>query len=215
MELQAIDAPEARARAHIAVLDIFVGLMALAVLASLFMPWFVAEYRSEGGVRACFDGSLPAADGVCTQTWSAWRTISPAWAIPFLAFMIAPSTLLRILGEREGPGRNEWLTLSGGLLAVGVFALIFVPDISALNEAQAAQAAIYSADPWIYTSIEYGRGIFTTIGWAGAALAASIVRVAPGSHPTNSRYAGFALMSLAAVSGLIAMSYVGDLVTRF
>lgn len=215
MELQAIELPDVDARAHVAMLDLFVGLMALAVLASLFMPWFVAEYRPEGSFRACFDGSLPAADGVCRQTWSAWRTISPAWAIPFLAFMMAPSTLLRILGERDRPGRGEWLTLSGALLAVGLFALIFVPDISALNRAQAEQAAIYSAEPWIYTSIDYGRGIFTTIGWAGAAFAASLFRVRSGDDFGPSKFSGFALMSLAAVGALLAMSYIGDLVTRF
>lgn len=212
MELRIADGDRARARQfELSALDIFVGITALAVLGSFFLPWFTAGY--EPHQLLCFDGQPQ--QGSCYQNWNAWQTISPAWAIPVLTFILAPSALLRILGERGEAQSRDWILLAGTLVAVAVLGIVFVPDLGGLNQAQASQAALYGAEPWIYTSVEYAPGLFATIGLATAVFVGAYVRVHRFPRFEATRHANFALVSLAAVAAVIAMAFVGDIVTRF
>lgn len=132
-------------RRRVVGLDLFVAVAALAVLISLFFPWFVAEYEPHAGVSlACFDDSSLTASGRCLQTWSGWRTISIRWALPIAAFIAFPTAGLRILGDHQRPADREWLTLTGALVAVVALGFFLTPDLAALNQIQADQAALYS-----------------------------------------------------------------------
>ena len=196
--------------------DVFVATAALAVLVSLFFPWFVAEYEPHAGASlACFDDSALSSSGSCLQTWSGWRTISIHWALPIAAFVAFPTAGLRILGERQRPIDREWLTLTGALVAVVALGFFFTPDIAGLNEVQAEQAALYSAEPWVYTSVRYSIGIFGALGFALAALVAGALRAKTdpsGQEPGRSHGA---LIVVALVLSLFPMAYLGEIVTRF
>jgi hypothetical protein len=215
VELRAADADKARARRfELSALDIFIGLMAIAVLASFFLPWFTAAYEPHHYESLyCFDGA--PSQGSCSQTWNAWQAISPAWALPLLTFALVPEALLRVLGEKDQTEGRDWLLLAGTLLAVAVLGIVFVPDLHALNRTQESQAALYGAQPWVYTSVSYASGLFATIGLATAGVVGSYIRIRrfPRLEPT--RHANFALISLTAVAAVIGMSFVGDIVTRF
>lgn len=116
MELRVVKTIDTR---RIVGFDVFVAVAALAVLISLFFPWFVAEYEPHAGASlACFDDSSMTSSGRCLQSWSGWRTISIHWALPIVAFIAFPTAAMRVLGERRSPIDREWLTLTGALVAV-------------------------------------------------------------------------------------------------
>lgn len=197
-------------------LDVFVAVAALAALVALFFPWFVAEYEPHAGVSlACFDDSALASSGSCLQTWSGWRTISIHWALPIVAFVAFPTAGLRILGEHQRAVDREWLTLTGVLVAVVALGFFLTPDLAALNQLQADQAALYSAEPWVYTSVRYSTGIFGALGFAFAAFVAGALRAKtdPNGHEPGRSHG--ALIVVALVLALFPIAYLGEIVTRF
>ena len=196
--------------------DVFVAAASLAVLILLFFPWFVAEYEPHAGASlACFNDSSPTASGQCLQSWSGWRTISIHWALPVLAFIAFPTAAMRVLGERQPPIDREWLTLTGALVAVVALGFFLTPDLAGLNEVQADQAALYSADPWVYTSVRYSTGIFGALGFAFAAFVAGALRAKADPSGYLPGRAHGALILVAIVLALFPMAYLGEIVTRF
>ncbi|MBT8165340.1 MAG: hypothetical protein HKO63_12760 [Acidimicrobiia bacterium] len=213
MELHVVEPVDTR---RVVALDVFVAVAAVAVLASLFFPWFTAEYEPHTvAAQACFDDSVVSSSGWCEQSWSGWRTISLHWALPVAAFVAFPVSLMRILGDHHRPVEREWLALSGALFAVVAFGFFLTPDLAALNAVQAEQAALYSAEPWVYTSVHYATGIFGALGLAVAAFTAAAMRarIDPAGHQPGRSHG--ALIVLALVLALFPISYVGELVTRF
>lgn len=213
MELRSVEALDSR---RLAGFDIFVAVAAMAVVVSLFLPWFVAEYEPHvGAARACFDDSNVNTNGFCTQSWSGWRTISLHWAIPLVAFIAFPEAARRVLGEPHRAESREWLTLGGVILAVVFLGFFLTPNLDALNAAQTDQAALYSAEPWVYTSVRYTQGIYSALGFAFTAFAAAGLRTHtdPAGHIRGRSHG--ALIVLALVAALFPLAYFGEILTRF
>lgn len=213
MELRVVEPIDTR---RVAVIDVFVAITAVAVLVSLFFPWFTAEYEPHtASARACFNDSALSGSGACLQSWSGWRTISLHWALPVAAFVAYPTAIMRILGDRHRPSEREWIALTGILVAVIALGFFFTPNLAALNEVQAEQAALYSAEPWVYTSVQYAAGIFAALGLAVAALVAAALRTKadPGGREPGRSHG--ALIAVALVLVLFPIAYVGEIVTRF
>jgi len=213
MELHVVEPVDTR---RVVALDVFVAAAAVAVLIALFLPWFTAHYQPHtAAAQACFNDSAVSSSGQCLQNWSGWRTISLHWALPIAAFVAFPVSLMRILGDRSRPVDREWLTLTGVLVAVIALGLFLTPDLAALNAVQAEQAALYSAEPWFYTSVQYSTGIFTALGLAVAAFVAAALRAKldPGGHEPGRSHG--ALIVVALVLVLFPIAYIGELVTRF
>lgn len=213
MELRSVETLDSR---RLTGFDVFVAIAAVAVLASLFLPWFVAEYVPHtGAAKACFEDSMLNDSGMCTQSWSGWRTISLHWAIPIAAFVAFPVAARRVLGERHTAGSREWLTLAGVVLAVVFLGFFLTPNLDGLNAAQSDQAALYSAEPWVYTSVHYARGIYSALGFAFTAFVAAGLRTHtdPDGHVEGRSHG--ALITLALVGALFPIAYLGEILTRF
>ncbi|MDH3605888.1 MAG: hypothetical protein OER12_02715 [Acidimicrobiia bacterium] len=213
MELRSVESLDAR---RLTGFDVFVGVAAVAVLVSLFLPWFVAEYEPHtNAARACFEDSTLNEAGMCTQSWSGWRTISVHWAIPIGAFIAFPAAARRVLGERHCATSREWLTLAGVLVGVAFLSFFLTPNLDGLNAAQAYQAALYSAEPWVYTSVHYARGIYSALGFAFTAFVAAGLRTHtdPDGHIEGRSHG--ALIVLALVGALFPIAYLGEVLTRF
>jgi hypothetical protein len=213
MELRVVEPIDTR---RVVGFDVFVAVAALAVLVSLFFPWFAAEYEPHAGASlACFDDSALTSSGQCLQGWNGWRTISIHWALPIVAFVAFPTAAMRILGERQRPIDREWLTLTGGLVAVVALGFFLTPDLAGLNQVQADQAALYSAEPWVYTSVRYSTGIFGALGFAFAAFVAAALRAKADPSGREPGRSHGALIVLALVLALFPMAHLGEIVTRF
>jgi hypothetical protein len=213
MKLHVVESVDTR---RVVGLDLFVAMAAVAVLASLFLPWFTAEYEPHRSVaQACFDKTAISGSGSCLQNWSGWRTISLHWALPIAAFIAFPVSLMRILGDRHRPQEREWLALSGALFVVVALGFFLTPDLAALNEVQAEQAALYSAEPWVYTSVRYSTGIFAALGFAFAAFVAAALRAKTDPNGFEPGRSHGALIVLALVLVLFPIAYLGEIVTRF
>ena len=213
MELRSVETLDSR---RLAGFDVFVGVAAVAVIISLFLPWFVAEYEPHtGAAMACFDESGLNSAGFCTQSWNGWRTISIHWAVPLVAFIAFPVAGRRVLGERHRANSREWLTLSGVIVAVVFLGFFLTPNLGGLNAAQADQAALFSAEPWVYTSVHYARGIYAAIGFAFTAFVAAGLRAHtdPDGHVEGRSHG--ALIALALVGALFPIAYLGEILTRF
>ena len=197
-------------------LDVFVAVAAAAVLASLFFPWFVAEYEPHSGsTLACFGDSAISPSGQCVQSWSGWRTISIHWALPIAAFIAFPTAAMRVLGEHKRPVDREWLALTGVIVAVVALGFFLTPDLAGLNEVQAEQAAFYSAEPWVYTSVRYSAGIFGALGFALATFVAAALRAKTDPNGREPGRSHGALIVVALVLALFPIAYLGEIVTRF
>lgn len=213
MELRAVTAIDSR---RLAAFDLLIAVAAGAVLVSLFLPWFVAEYEPHtAAAQACFDQAGAGESGYCVQSWNGWRTISIHWALPIAAFLAFPTAAQRVLGERHRPVSREWLALTGALLGVVTLGFFFTPDLAGLNQAQIDQARIFSAEPWIYTSVRYSTGIFSALGFALTGFVAAALRTQfdPDGVTTGRSHA--ALVVVALVLALLPMAYLGELLTRF
>ncbi len=213
MELRVVETVDAR---RVAGLDLFIAATAIAVLISLFLPWFLAEYEPHvSAARACFSDSHVSSSGTCVQSWNGWRTISLHWALPVVVFVAYPQAAVRILGERRQPKRREPLTLSGALLAVVVLGFFLTPDLTGLNEAQAEQAALYAAEAWVYTSVTYTSGIFSALGFAFAGFVAGALRshLDPAGVEVGRSHGGLIIVAL--VLALLPIAYLGEILTRF
>lgn len=198
------------------VIDVFVAIAAVAVLISLFFPWFTAEYEPHtASAQACFNDSAISGSGFCLQSWSGWRTISLHWALPIAAFVAYPTAIMRILGDRHRPSEREWLTLTGILVAVVALGFFFTPNLAALNEVQAEQAALYSAEPWVYTGVQYASGIFGALGLAVATFVAAALRAKTDPEGQEAGRSHGALIAVALVLILFPIAYLGEIVTRF
>ena len=213
MELKAVPALDTR---RIAVLDVFAALAALAVLASLFLPWFVAEYQPHPeSALVCFDSAVPNAGGFCEQAWSGWQTISIHWIVPAAAFVAVPAAARRIWGDRHRPNSVEWLSLTGSVLAVVALGFFLTPDLGALNEAQVAQAELYAAEPWVYTTVTYSSGLFSALGFALASFVTAALRVREDPDHQVPGLGSAALLAIAVVAAIFPISWLGEVVTRF
>lgn len=213
MQLQAVEAPD---RQRLVIFDVFVGLAAMAVVASLFLPWFTAEYEPHwSAANVCFDASIPEPDGGCLQSWSGWRTISLHWLVPVLAFVAAPKVANRVFGERPRPQVAEFMGLTGAILAVIALGFLLTPDLEALNVAQAEAASTYSADPWVYTSVSYAHGIFNALGFALVGFVAAALRMKEDPENLDPGRAQGALIVLASIAALFPITYLGEVLTRF
>lgn len=213
MQLRSVEALDSR---RLAGFDVFIAVAAMAVIGSLFLPWFVAEYEPHvGSALACFEDSIVNDAGMCTQSWSGWRTISLHWAIPLAAFIAFPAAARRVLGERHIAGQREWLTLAGVVVAVVFLGFFLTPNLDGLNAAQADQAALYAAEPWVYTSVHYARGIYSALGFAFTAFVAAGLRTHTDPDGHIQGHSHGALIVLALIGGLFPIAYLGDLLTRF
>lgn len=213
MQLHAVQAPD---RHRLVVFDVFIGFAAVAMLVSLFLPWFTAEYQPHlTATSACFDNSIPEPGAGCLQSWSGWRTISLHWLVPVLAFIAAPTAAKRVFGERPRPQTPEFMALAGAILAVSALSFFLTPDLQALNVAQAEAAATYSAQPWVYTSVSYAWGIFNALGFALVGFVAVSLRVKEDPENLDPGRAQGALIVLAVVAALFPLTFMGELLTRF
>ncbi len=213
MQLHAVQAPN---RQRLEVFDVFIGLATLAALASLFFPWFTAEYQPHlSAANVCFDASVPEPGSGCLQSWSGWRTISLHWLVPILAFIATPTAAKRVLGERPRPQTLEFMGLAGAILAVVALGFFVTPDLQALNSAQAEAAATYSADPWVYTSVSYAWGIFNALGFAFVGFVAVTLRVKEDPENLDPGRAQGTLIVLGVAAALLPLTYIGELLTRF
>lgn len=213
MELRVV---EPIAAPRVAGLDVFIAAAAAGVFASLFLPWFVAEYEPHASAAlACFDEAGVTASGACAQSWNGWSTISLHWALPIAAFVAFPRAAVRMVGERRPPAAREFMALTGVLLAVVTLGFFLTPDLAALNRVQAEQAVRYAAQPWVYTAVSYTSGIFSALGFALAAFVASALRSQADPAGTEPGRAHSALVIVALVLALLPIAYLGEILTRF
>ena len=213
MKLHAVEAPD---RQRLVIFDVFIGMAAIAVIASLFLPWFIAHYEPHwSAANVCFDGSIPEPGVGCLQNWSGWRTISLHWLVPVLAFVAVPKAATRISGERHRPQVPEFMGLTGAILAVVALGFFLTPDLGALNVAQAETAATYSAEPWVYTSVSYAYGIFNALGFGLVGFIAAGLRVKQDPENLDPGKAQGTLIALTLTAALFPITYLGEILTRF
>ena len=213
MQLHAVQAPD---RQRLVIFDVFIGLATVAVVGSLFLPWFTAEYAPHwSAANVCFDASVPEPGAGCLQNWSGWRTISLHWLVPVVAFVAVPSVARRVVGERPRPQGAEFMGLAGAILAVVALGFFITPDLEALNAAQTRAAATYSAEPWVYTSVSYAYGIFNALGFGLVAFIAAGLRVKEDPESLDPGRAQGTLIVLAMIAALFPITYLGEVLTRF
>ena len=107
------------------------------------------------------------------------------------------------------------MLLTGAILAVVSLGFFLTPDLGALNEAQLAQAKLYTAEPWVYTTVTYSSGLFSALGFAVACFVTAALRVREDPEHRVAGLGSAALLAISLVAAIFPISWLGEVVTRF
>ena len=176
----------------------------LTLMIAMFLPWYEASYTAAG----CDD---------CTFGWNAWQNINWHWIFPLAAFMLVRGMVFRIFSDDYTLEGRDWTWLAAANAAVVAGTFYWNPNLDALNATQVHFAEVYRTDPLVFTSANWGVGLYIALAAAVVVTIAAVFRtradrqeVLAGSISTHA-----ATFALAGLGALFTISYVGELVTRF